>query len=169
MKKFLKLVMELKSWICLSFTAAILIYLTIDFLLDWIAEGGSLTAAWGSFAETKMHCTLILQIFILCACISLLQYVFFSGRVLKKPSYSLRMALFAVVCFGLCLGFAGMFRWFPLENPGAWLSFAVIFLIAFAGISLGFEIYFRAMAKKYDEALGRRQKPSNGEDSVNKP
>ena len=83
MKKFLKLVMELKSWICLSFTASILIYLTVEFALAWAEEGGRLAAAWASFAGARMRCTLILQMFILCACISLLQYVFFSGRALK--------------------------------------------------------------------------------------
>jgi hypothetical protein len=168
MKKFLKLVMELKSWICLSFTASILIYLTVEFALAWAEEGGRLAAAWASFAGARMRCTLILQMFILCACISLLQYVFFSGRALKRLGYGLRMALFAALCFGLCLGFAAAFHWFPLENPGAWLSFAAIFLIAYVGISLGFEIYFRVMGKKYDEALGRRRRLSNGEDSVNK-
>ena len=103
MKKFLKLVMELKSWICLSFTASILIYLTVEFALAWAEEGGRLAAAWASFAGARMRCTQMLQMFILCACISLLQYVFFSGRALKRLGYGLRMALFAALCFGLCL------------------------------------------------------------------
>lgn len=168
MKKFLQLVMELKSWVCLSFTASILIYLTVEFALACAEQGGRLAPAWEAFASTKMRCSLVLQMFILCAAISLLQYVFFSGRVLRRLAYSLRMALFAALCFGLCLGFAAACQWFPLKNPGAWLSFMAIFLLAYVGISLGFEVYFRVMGKKYDQALGRRRKLSNGEDSVNK-
>lgn len=159
MKKFMRFVMEMKSWISLSFTAAMLIYLTVEFILACGEEGG-LIQGWSGFIGAKMSCGLVLQIFVLCACITVLQYVFFSGRVLKKLSYGLRMLWFAVLCFGLCLGFAAACQWFPLENAGAWLSFAVIFLIAFAGISLGFELYFRVMGKRYNEALGRERRGS---------
>lgn len=162
MKKFMRFVMEMKSWISLSFTAAMLIYLTVEFLLACVEYGGNLPGAWGDFTATKMRCGLILEIFVLCACITVLQYVFFSGRVLKKPSYGLRMLCFAVLCFGICLGFGLAFRWFPAENPGAWVSFAVIFLIAFAGISLGFEVYYRVMGRRYNQALGRKQKGAGG-------
>ena len=65
MKRFLKLVMELKSWTCLSFTASILIYLTVEFALAWAEEGGRLAAAWAGFAGARMRCTLILQMFLL--------------------------------------------------------------------------------------------------------
>ncbi len=91
----------------------------------------------------------------LCGCISLLQYIFFSGQVLKRPSYFLRLAVFCGLTLALCCGFAWAFRWFPLENAGAWASFAVIFFLAFLVFTLGFEIYFRAVGKKYDALLGR--------------
>ena len=163
MKKIMRFVMEMKSWISLSFTAAMLIYLTVEFILACVEEGG-LVQGWAGFLDTKMSCGLPLEIFVLCACITVLQYVFFSGRMLKKPSYGLRMLCFAALCFGTCLGFGLAFRWFPAENPGAWVSFAVIFLIAFAGISLGFEVYYRVMGRRYSEALGRvRGEPSQKE------
>lgn len=168
MKKLIKTVMELKSWICLSFTAAMLIYLTVEFVRACLDGHGGLGEIWEAFAGGRMQYGLILQLFILCACISLLQYVFFSGRVLKKPSYSLRMAVFAVLCFGLCVLFASVCRWFPMGYPGAWVSFTVIFLVAFGGISLGFELYYRAMGVKYDAALGRRQSEGKNDESMNK-
>lgn len=149
MKKFLMTVAEIKTWICLCFTASLLIYMGIDFFC-----GGR-----------AIRYSLILQLLGLCIGITLLQFVFFSGRVLKKPSYALRLCVFGVLIYGLVGLFAVVFGWFPLEEPGAWLASFVIFIVAFVAISLGFEIFFRIMGKRYDALLGRRRggEEENGE------
>ena len=139
MKRFFLLAGELKTWGCLSFTGALCIYSAIDIL-----QGGE-----------YIRYSLIVQMLALCGCISLLQYVFFSGRVLKRPSYFLRLAVFCGLTLVLCCGFAWTFRWFPLENAGAWASFMGIFFLSFLVLCLGFELYFRAAGKKYDALLGR--------------
>lgn len=142
MKKFLHFVAELKSWGCLSFTGALCIYVAID----WICGGES------------MRYTLIVQMLAMCGVITLLQYVFFSGQVLKKPSYWLRLLVFCGLLFLVCSGFAWTFHWFPMGSAGAWLTFAGIFFAAFVILCLGFEVYFRALGKRYDEALGRQKR-----------
>ncbi len=146
MKKFLEMVGELKTWGCLSFTGALCCYSLIDSL-----TGG----------EYIRH-TLVWQMLALCGCITLLQYVFFSGRVLKKPSYYLRMAIFCGLILILCAGFAWAFHWFPLRNGGAWISFLAIFFGIFLVFCLGFEIYFRILGRKYDQLLGRSQQRRGG-------
>lgn len=141
MKKFLSFAAELKTWVCLCFTASLIIYMIADM-------------AWGG--ETIRY-SLIWQLLGLCTAITVLQFVFFSGKVLKKPSYAVRMALFGGAILLVCCGFAWGFRWFPLEEAGAWISFLAIFLVAFVAISLGFEIYFRIMGKRYDALLDQRR------------
>lgn len=169
MKKVLEIVGELKSWISLTFTASLLIYLTVDFLqICWqpIPESEKFwgnNTWWDVFMDRRIQIGLVVQLFFLCACISVLQYVFFSGKVLKKPSYSLRMAVFGVLCFGLCVGFAVFNQWFQLDDLGHWATFVIIFLISFGGISLGFELYYRILGAKYDERLGRVQSKKNAE------
>lgn len=148
MKKFLKFVGEIKNWGCLSFTGALCIYSFIDFLL-----GGE-----------YIRYTLIWQLLAMCGVITLLQYIFFSGQVLKKPSYWLRMALFCGLTLVVCAAFAWVFHWFPLENAGAWLTFVVIFFVVFLVFCLGFELYFRILGQKYDQALGRSRKEAAGKD-----
>ena len=147
MKKFLQFVGEMKTWGCLSFTGSLCIYTLID-------------TFWG---DGQIACATVYQLLALCGIITLLQYVFFSGRVLKKPSYYLRMAVFCLLVFGTCAGFARVFRWFPMENLAAWGMFVVIFFVIFLVFCLGFEIHFRILGKKYDMALGRakqeREKP----------
>ena len=146
MKKFLKFVGELKTWGCLSFTGALCVYMFIDWL-------------WGG---EYIRYSLIVQLLAMCGVITLLQYIFFSGQVMKRLSYWLRLALFCGLIFCVCGGFAWAFRWFPTDNLGAWVSFVVIFFAAFAVLCLGFEVYFRVMGKKYDEALGRCRKGDDG-------
>lgn len=141
MKKFLELIAELKTWGCLSFSGALFIYTSIDWL-------------WG---DGVIACATVYQMLALCGVITVLQYVFFSGRVLKKPGYYIRMLLFCLPAFGVCAAFAWAFGWFPLANGGAWLTFVMVFFVIFAVFCVGFEIYFRILGRRYDEALGRSQ------------
>ena len=146
MKKFLSIVGELKTWGCLSFTGALCVYTLINTVLG----------------EAYIACAKVYQMLALCGIITLLQYVFFSGRVLKRPSYYVRMALFCLLIFGVCAGFAWAFRWFPVESLGAWGLFVVLFFVIFLVFCLGFEIYYRILGKRYDQALGRSQKAGKG-------
>jgi len=139
MKKFLQFVGELKTWGCLSFTGSLCIYTFID-------------TFWG---DGFIACATVYQMLALCGIITVLQYIFFSGRVLKRPSYYVRMAIFCAVIFAVCAGFAWVFRWFPTESLGAWGLFTVIFFVVFIVMCLGFEVYFRILGKKYDEALAK--------------
>lgn len=170
MKKFLRFVGELKSWCCLSFTASLLIYIVIDILVPGELPPGNVVMdiAWRwSYGYIKYR--LVFQLLGLCLCISILQYVFFSGQMLKKPSYFVRIAVFGVLCLGLCVGAVTAFGWFSLDSLEHWGKFFLIFMVCFVGISLGFELYFRIMGKKYDEALGRSQKRKSHEETVEKP
>lgn len=141
MKKFLRFVGELKQWGCLSFTGALCVYMFID----WLYGGESI------------RYSLVVQLLAMCGIITLLQYVFFSGQVLRRISYWLRLVIFCGLIFGVCGAFAWTFHWFPMDNPGAWLWFVAIFFVAFVLLSLGFEVYFRIIGRRYDEALGRRR------------
>lgn len=168
MKKFLRFAGEVKSWTCLSFTGAVVIYTLFDYVSYCLSPK---TSAWFSlegFLSRKISYRVLYPMLGLSICITLLQYVFFSGKVIKKMSYSLRMLLFGTLCFGVCVLFAACFGWFWLDQPGHWAAFIGIFLIAFGVFSLGFELYFRVMRQKYDAALGRSQKRQNCEESVNK-
>lgn len=146
MKKFLQFVGEIKTWGCLSFTGSLCIYTLID-------------TFWG---DGVIACATVYQLLALCGVITLLQFVFFSGQVLKRPSYYVRMAVFCMLIFSACVAFAWAFGWFPMENLGAWGLFTIIFFLMFLIFCLGFEVYFRILGRKYDEALGRSQEAGKG-------
>ena len=85
----------------------------------------------------------------------MLQYVFFSGKAVKRLSYLARMAWFLAAMLAVVCGAAVVFRWFPLEQLGSWLRLVGIFLVGFAAIALVFEGWFRLKRRVYDDALGR--------------
>ena len=43
--------------------------------------------------------------------------------------------------------------WFPTDQLGAWVLFGVIFVVIFAAITAGIELYFRLSGRKYDDRL----------------
>ena len=83
----------------------------------------------------------------------LVQVVAFSGLLIKKLAYGWRMVLFFVVFGAILTAFAVGFGWFPVENAWAWVSFGVAFLLIFAAIAGGIEIYYRASGRRWDDRL----------------
>ena len=82
-----------------------------------------------------------------------MQVVAFSDLLIKKLAYGWRMVLFFVVFGAILTAFAVGFGWFPTDNMGAWVSFTVIFVLIFAAIAAGIEIYYRASGRKWDDRL----------------
>lgn len=164
MRKLISILGEMIMWGCVSFTGAVGIYMANVMLQvyrwpitpqdrDW-----GHNTHWEVFMSTKVSGGLIVQLLGLCMCISILQYVFFSGKVLQKPSYLTRMLLFGVLCFGICVLLAVKCKWFWLDHIEHWVKFVGIFLAAYVGIALLFELSFRIQGIRYNEALGRHQK-----------
>lgn len=138
MKKFLRCVMEWKISACISFTASILIYMAIAFFMG----------------EWTVSISVIFSLLILSAVGSFLQYLCFTDRILHCLRYSLRLLLFTALFLPVVAGCAWMFHWLPRESPYAWLTMLLIFLAVLIVMTVGFEIYFRLVGKRYDGLLG---------------
>ncbi len=149
MKQFLRFVVEWKTAAALSYTAAVVIYTVVS-----LALGGE-----------AVSIRVLLSLLLICAVGSAVQYLCFTDHVLKSMRYTRRTLLFLALFFPLLAGTAWLFRWFPVEQAGAWLTFAASFAIAFMVFTLGFELFYRAAGRKYDGLLGqyRREKERRGE------
>ena len=137
MKKFLQSLPQVLVNLCVSYTCAVLLYTLLD------AQHATMRRAW------------LYEILAICAAATVLQYVFFSGKAVKRLSYLARMAWFAAAMLAVVCGAAVVFRWFPREQLGSWLWLVGIFLVGFAAIALVFEGWFRLKRRVYDDALGR--------------
>lgn len=142
MKKFIEGVMEWKTPAIFMFAGSVVLYSVVSLFLG----------------KAEISIAIIASLLILSAVGSFLQFLTFGERIIRHMRYSLRLMLFGILFLALITSIAFVFDWVPKDNSGAWWSFAVIFLIVFIGMTVGFEIYFRVMGKKYDGLLGQYRK-----------
>lgn len=108
-----------------------------------------------AFAGPEPGIVLTLSILLACALLTGLQALWFSGRLLRRAAYPLRVLGFgttALPALALC---AWLGAWIPDHEPGAWISFCVIYLAVLAVTTIAYSLYYRRTAGSYDEALAR--------------
>jgi len=95
----------------------------------------------------------ILQIAGLAFMLAVLCVLITSDRFLVKMRFLSRFFLFLLAAFFTISIFALIFKWFPLDNASAWISFTLSTLICFviaSGITL---LRFKLQDKKYNRLL----------------
>ena len=137
MKKFFQVCTTIKEVTALCYTAAMCFYL----FFQWV------------FKQETAPLSILFSLLLVCIAAGTMQVVAFSDLLIKKLAYSWRAALFFVVFGAILTAFAVGFRWFPTDQTGAWVSFGVIFVLIFAAIAAGIEIYYRASGRKWDDRL----------------
>ncbi|MDR1638482.1 MAG: DUF3021 domain-containing protein [Clostridiales bacterium] len=141
MKKFIDGVVAVKTSACMIFSGTIILFSIIN-ALSGKTDVPIKTIA--SLAVLAIFCTFV-------------QMVAFTDIFIKNLSYVLRMAVFFVPVFAIFAAVGWLFKWFPAEVEGM-VTFGVIFLIVFAGATVGFEIYYKMSGRKYDGLLGEYRK-----------
>lgn len=137
MRSFFDVVVAVKERAALNYTAAMCIY--VFFLWVFKQEGASLP--------------MLFSLLVVGLAAGVMQVVAFSNVLFKKLAYGWRMALFFVVFGAILIAFAVGFGWFPADSAWAWVSFIAIFILIFASIAGGIEIYYRASGRKWDDRL----------------
>ena len=142
MKNFLEGVLEWKTWAALCFSGATVLYIVIAAFLG----------------QSEIAILDMVSLLIIASIGTFIQYLAFGPRIIKRMRYALRMVVFAAPFLALLLIAAYSFAWFPSENRVYWLAFIGIYFVAFLGMTVSFEIYFKATGKKYDGLLGQYRK-----------
>lgn len=136
MKRLIEIVMAIKSFACMSFTGFVMVYVVIS----WF------------FGQRGLSFSLLWQFLALSLLVSTLQFIFFSGNVVKKMNYAWRLVWFVLPLYLGVSAFALLFGWFPLR-PGSWLVFTAIFLVIFAVLVVALELYCRLTGRQYNQLL----------------
>ena len=137
MKKFFQVCTTIKEVTALCYTAAMCFYL----FFQWV------------FKQETAPLSILFSLLLVCIAAGTMPVAAFSDLLFKKLAYGWRMVLFFVVFGGILTAFAVGFGWFPTDRAEAWVSFAVIFVVIFAAIAAGIEIYYRASGRKWDDKL----------------
>lgn len=139
MKTFLQCAFAVKSHACILFTCFMLaLSLVYGLLLDW-------PITW----------MMILELLGLSLACSLVQFIFFSGVLLKKMTYLRRMMCSLPAFLAVVAGAGMIFRWFPIDRWQSWATFLTIFAVIFVVFAVAFEVYFRLVGQRYDDLLKR--------------
>lgn len=134
-----KIIAQAASAACIMFTIVMLWFTGMGYLFAGPSYGLNLTAS----------------VFGAAFGMAALQALWFTGAVFKKLAYPARIAGFGVCLLPVLALCACGGRWFPVDIPGAWVSFAVIYLVILTGMTAGYTVYFKKTAGGYDEALAR--------------
>ena len=139
---------ELARSICIGFTVAMIALL-----------------AWGTcFADgtTKQGIYYCWSILAVCVATSVLQIVFFTPAVISRMAYPVRLALFGVCLYATLCALAAFLGWFPMSNPGAWVTFTVVYLAILAVLTLLFNAKLTRETRKLNEGLAEYRKSREG-------
>lgn len=128
--------------VSIMFTSSMIIFMIISLL----------------FKNESVEITTILSILLFSILGSLIQCIAFTNFLIKKASYSTRLIIFIIPFLAVLSICAICFNWFPKDNIGSWVTFIIIFIAIFIIMTIGFEIYFRVVGKKYDGLLGQYKK-----------
>lgn len=137
MKKFFQVAAVIKECTSLCYTAAMCFYMFFLFV----------------FKQEAADLSTLFSLLIVAIAAGTMQVAAFSNLLFKKLAYSWRLVLFFVVFGAVLTAFAVAFKWFPTERTEAWVTFAAIFIVIFAAITAGIELYYRLSGRKWDDKL----------------
>ena len=135
---------ELVRSICIGFTVAMIALL-----------------AWGTcFADDAVKQGIYYCWSILAACVAApaLQLVFFTPTVIRRMAYPARLVLFGVCFYAALCALAVFLGWFPASDPGAWVTFTVIYLAILAVLTLVFTARLSRETRELNEGLAEYRK-----------
>lgn len=135
---------QLAKSTCIGFTVAMIAFL-----------------AWGTcFADDAAkqgiyYCWSILAV---CVAAPALQLVFFTPAVIRRMAYPARLALFGACLYAVLCALAFIFAWVPASNPGAWVTFTVVYLAILAVLTLVFSAKLSRETRELDDRLAEYRK-----------
>ena len=108
-----------------------------------------------SLGKDGLSTATMMQFFGVSICITGLRFLFFTDRIIRQMSITLRtvcMLMSIIVLIVLC---TAVFRWFPVDMWQAWAGFFVTFAICFVGSMFLTHQKERTENRKMEEALRR--------------
>lgn len=112
---------------------------------------GSLVAM--AFAGPQPGLVMTWTLLLAAVAFAVLQSVWFTDRFIRNLAYPARIFGFGVTAFAVLALCAWLGGWFPMDEPWAWITFAVIYLAILAACCIGYQVYFKRTSGSFDAAL----------------
>lgn len=135
-----RIILQAANAFCIMFTVLMGWFLAMGYLFAGPSYGLNLTAS------------------LLAAALGMaaLQAFWFTNLLFKRLAYPARIAGFGACGLPIIALCAWIGQWIPTQvGAGAWVAFAVVYLIILTGVTAGYTLYFKKTAGSYDKALER--------------
>lgn len=108
-----------------------------------------------AFAGPEYGLVVTLSLLGACLLLAALQSLWFTDRWIRSLAYPGRLLGFGLCAFAALAACALAGRWFPEDNPGAWLSFTLVYLAVLGIVTACYAIRYRRDSQDLAEALSR--------------
>ncbi len=125
--------------ICIGFTVAMIAFLALGTCFADDAAKQGINYCWSILAA--------------CVAVPALQLVFFTPAVIRRMAYPARLVLFDVCLYAALCALAFVFAWVPVNDPGAWATFTVVYLAILAVLTLVFNAKLSREARELNDRL----------------
>ena len=135
---------QLVKSICIGFTVAMIAFLALGTCFADDAAKQGIYYCWSILAA--------------CVAASALQLVFFTPAVIRRMPYPARLALFGVCLYAALCALAVFLGWVPVSDPGAWVTFTVVYLAILAVLALVFNAKLSRETRELNDGLAEYRK-----------
>ena len=129
---------------CIGFTVAMTAFLALGTCFANDAAKQGIYYCWSILAA--------------CVAASALQLVFFTPAVIRRMAYPARLALFGACLYAVLCALAFIFARVPASNPGAWVTFTVVYLAILAVLTLVFNAKLSRETRELNDRLAEYRK-----------
>ena len=151
------LTMDLMRNLAAIFTLSVLAISFVGLLLSFFVPDGQDISTLFASGGIGLPFSVIFQVAGFSFIIAVFIILIISDRFIKKMRFWLRLILLFVSAIIIFSTFAVIFKWFPINDPLAWLGFFISAFICFI-ISLGLTfLKFKIERKKYNVLLKKYQ------------
>lgn len=108
-----------------------------------------------SMGKEGLSTATMMQFFGVSVCITGFRFLFFTDRIIRQMSITLRTVCMLLAIIALIVLCTLMFGWFPVDMWQAWMGFLVTFGVCFVGSMTITQLKEKTENRKMEEALQR--------------
>ena len=108
-----------------------------------------------SMGKEGLSTATMMQFFGVSVCITGLRFLFFTDRIIRQMSITMRTVCMLLSIIGLIVVCALMFEWFPVDMWQSWAGFLITFALCFTGSMFVARLKEKTENRKMEEALQR--------------
>ena len=128
---------------------------TLNLLCILVGEYAQDVSSIYSMGKEGLSTATMMQFLLVSACIAALRFLFFTDRIIRQMSVTMRTVCMLLSIIGLIMVCVLIFKWFPVDMWQPWAGFLMTFALCFAGSMYVTHMREKTENRMMEEALQR--------------